>query len=759
MEKMIRDLLSRPDTPLPHQVRKNDSVKTGHGATKADIWGRRGLSSRGKRGLSVLLVLSVLGCAGSLVAAEESGPAGPQVIVHTEQVEGRLSSDSITNTSVESVFGQVTGQFSDPAFQWVRATNALSYVRCYNWLGDGVPKNRPEWFSGCRVARQSGGQVVYQWDGLERVIDNLIASGVKPFIVCGGVPDALAAGPIRRNEGGQAVNRPKDYAQYGDMLKQMFQRLEKTYGPEEVRTWYFEAWSQPDHEGSWEGGRPAPFREDTTAQMVEPFTRLYDQIVAAADSVDPKIRVGGPGLAGDLSFFRRFLAHCAGGANTAVAGKTGARLDFISWQRYGTVPDIVKWNSELRGIVETEFPQLKGAQFVLSECGTGPIEGARASTCYEAARMAALLDANARSARPMDMMFRTGDLIDDHFDGFRPLITRIGQNTVPLPAFRLFWLLSKMSEDRLKTEPAAGVGVLATRSPAKSMRSNAIQALVYRYDPSQLTSDGAAVPVKVRFKGLPSNLLRLPMRVYRIDPEHNAVYEPWEAAGKPRPAEKSIEEKLKDLEQGGAKPTEAELKLLALGRQLAGEDRGKGPNGEPLGPFSPDEQNLNAFVNSGEIVTELKLPPNSVALVTLGAEPSYEVELSKRGKLLTKAEDDFNAAANERQIGQAQKAISMFQKVREKYPDTAWAQAAQYALVAIYELDLRQPVQAEAARKELLNYPLDDVTRLRLLERLRVDAGRTSDQARIQELTARIAELEDSMAAMRRWDLRRYLGQ
>lgn len=697
--------------------------------------------NRGLLSLTALLLGSAALAPSGTVAQEK--PA--EVIVRTDQVDGRLNSSAITNTSVEAVYGQTTSALSDAAFQWVRATNALSYVRCYNWLGDGIPKNRPDWFSGCRVAREASGRVVYHWEGLERVLDTLVASGVKPYIVCGGIPDALSAGSIRRNEGGQSINGPKDYALYQDMITQMLRRLVKTYGAEEVRTWYFEVWSQPDHEGSWEGGRSAPFTGETSDQQVAPFLRLYDHFAAGALSVDEKIRIGGPGLAGDLSFLRKFLAHCARGTNAATQ-KPGARLDFISWHRYGTVSDIVRWNAEVRGMVETEFPELKGAQFILSECGSGPVEGSRASSSYEAARMAALLDANLRAARGVDLMFRTGDLVDDHFDGFRPLITQIGQNTLPLPAFRLYMLLSKMGTERLKGEAPAGVGVVAARSASKTTTRGATQVLVYRYDPSVLPGGGSVQNVKLRFTGLPSNLLRLPARTYRIDSEHHAVYEAWEKAGRLRPTESDIEERLREQQTG--KPNPAYARLLELGQELLGKT-----------PFAPDEENLGVFVNSGEIVMDLKLPPNSVTLVTLGAEPNFDVDLSKRGERLRRAEEDFNNAALERRSAPPQKAIDAFQRVREKYSDTYWAEAALFSIAGIFELDAKSPAQAESARRELLKLPLDDFARIRVLERLRVDAARGGDQARIEELTRAIAQLELSLAEQRKWPMRRYLGQ
>ena len=658
-----------------------------------------------------------------LVPLAQAAEPVPEVVVQNDQPDGKLVVDAVTNASVDAIYAQTTMPLAEPTFSWVRATNALSYVRCYNWLGDGVPKNNPSWFSGCRVARKGpNGEVTYQWDALERVLDVLVASGVKPMIVCGGIPDALAKGPILRNEGGAAVNRPADYTRYQDMIAQMMRRLEKTYGPEEVRSWYFEAWSQPDHQGSWEGGRPAPFVEDTPAAAVEPFNRLYDHFVAGATSVDEKLRVGGPGLAGDVSFFRRFLEHCVRGVSFAT-GKTGTRVDFLSWHRYGTVSDIVRWNGELRGIVEQDFPELKSVQYILSECGSGSVEGARASSSYEAARMAALLDANARSSKPVDFIFRSGDLIDDHFGGYRSLVTRIGNNTMPLPAFRLYMMLSKMGGERLKTQVPAGVGALATRSTVKTQR-NASQILLYRYDPSVLPGTGNPVTVRVKVTGLPNNLLRLPMRTYRVDEQTNSPYEAWLALGKPLPAPE------------------------AIGRSLLGDD-----------PFKPAEEDPGIFVNGGAVVVETKLAPNSVTLITLGAEPTYDSDLCPRAERIRRAEDDLDGAIALQEAGRFEKAVDALRTIQKKYADTYFRQTALYALVGLYELDLKSPDQAEAVRKELLATPIDDLVRLGLLQRLRIDALRKGEMAAVDQLTREIGAIEASLSEQRKWPLKRFTGQ
>ncbi|HEU4754506.1 MAG TPA: hypothetical protein VFU47_15465, partial [Armatimonadota bacterium] len=375
---------------------------------------------------------------------------------------------------------------------------------------------------------------------------------------------------------------------------------------------------------------------------------------------------------------------------------------------------------DLRRMAETDFPEFKDAPCLLTESGSSVAESPRANTACEAARMAALLDANARSGRGMDLLFRSGDLADDHFNGYRPLISRVGDNTVPLPAFRFNMLAAKLGAERLKTETPAGVGAFATRPSARAGR-NATQVLLYRYDPALADGRGEELAVRLRVAGLPNTLLRLPMRLYRIDPEHGAPYEAWVAAGKPKPAPKE------------------------LGQKLLGAS-----------PFAPADESPGVPINSGEAVIDLKLPPNSVALVTLGAETASEPALCDRGKRLRKAEAEFGAAL---QAPTTEKAIDGLRRIAERYADSYWREQALMALAGIYQLSVRSPEQAEAVRKELLTLPLDDVARLRLLQRLRVDAARKAEPGGVEGISRQIAELESRLAEQRQSTLRRYTGE
>jgi len=80
-----------------------------------------------------------------------------------------------------------------------------------------------------------------------------------------------------------------------------------------VRTWYFEVWNEPNLSGFWEGGDQKAYFE------------LYDLTSKTIKSIDPALRVGGPGTAG-AAWVPEFLAHVK---------QSGAAVDFVTTHTYG----------------------------------------------------------------------------------------------------------------------------------------------------------------------------------------------------------------------------------------------------------------------------------------------------------------------------------------------------------------------------------------------------------------------------------------
>ncbi len=136
------------------------------------------------------------------------------------------------------------------------------------------------------------------------------------------------------------------------------------YGAEEVATWYWETWNEPNID-YWQG-------------TPQEFHKLHDYAIDAVRRALPTARVGGPDTAGSGGWFMRdFLEHCLRGTNYAN-GKPGTPIDFVSFHAKGR-PDMVDGHVRM-GIAEqlstiddgfriiASYPELMDTPIVISEC-------------------------------------------------------------------------------------------------------------------------------------------------------------------------------------------------------------------------------------------------------------------------------------------------------------------------------------------------------------------------------------------------------
>jgi len=454
-------------------------------------------------------------------------PSEPIAIeVHADQRLGPWDGSPFAGISYAGAYGTTTAAESEHAFRWIRATGAVAYVRCVTWLADGITADDPLRMAGAAVLRSGAdGREEVVWDRLTRALDTIVASGARPVIVLGDAPDALVAGPVRYQVFGAPLALPADPARYGALVGELVRHLIRTYGAEEVRQWYFEVGHAPDHAAFSASGRWPPFADPIDPARVATFLALWDAVATHVRAVDPRLRVGGPGLWGDRSFLRTFLAH------VATRGNTPARLDFVSWQARGTAEAIVASVREMRKLLRREFPALAGAERIVS-AWSGP-EQEPAEVAFgprEATRLLAMVEAfvaDPADADPSPRLFRWGTLVADHFTRERPLFVRLGANTAPLPVFRALQWLRLLAGDRIVATAAGDVRVLATRG-----RRGDVRAILYR--PGD-TPAPATRPVRVTVRGVDR---RAAVRafLYQIDPGRANLYAAWIAAGRPRPA-------------------------------------------------------------------------------------------------------------------------------------------------------------------------------------------------------------------------------
>jgi xylan 1,4-beta-xylosidase len=245
------------------------------------------------------------------------------------------------------------------------------HVRAHNLLTSGRGFSWPHWGSGNVYHEDAAGNPYYDWTTIDLVFDAYREAGFKPLVELGFTPRALVPpdsdlpftpspsqyGPY---EAYQWALPPKDNQKWSELMFQLATHCVERYGAEEVGTWLWELWNEPDI-SYWRGS-------------VEQFCALYDHTVAGLMRALPAIKVGGPAVTGGaraVRFMEAFLAHCAGDGASAVnaaTGGQGARLDFLTFhtkgsafgRRYDPLSDdgaVLAWGGDAAGHGRVDVPR------------------------------------------------------------------------------------------------------------------------------------------------------------------------------------------------------------------------------------------------------------------------------------------------------------------------------------------------------------------------------------------------------------------
>jgi xylan 1,4-beta-xylosidase len=166
------------------------------------------------------------------------------------------------------------------------------YIRTHFMLatGDGMPNFK--WGSTNAYTEDASGKPVYNWTIVDRIVDTYLEAKAKPFVEIGFMPEALSSKPEPYQpvwSPGSNFDKyyvgwsypPKDYAKWGELVYQWVRHEVEKHGADEVASWYWEVWNEPDI--SYWHGSP------------EEYNKLYDYAAAAVKRALPGAKVGGPG--------------------------------------------------------------------------------------------------------------------------------------------------------------------------------------------------------------------------------------------------------------------------------------------------------------------------------------------------------------------------------------------------------------------------------------------------------------------------------
>ncbi|MGD0013510.1 MAG: beta-xylosidase [Bryobacteraceae bacterium] len=432
-------------------------------------------------------------------------------------------------------------------------------IRCHNLLtsGDGTPSLK--WGSTNAYTEDPSGRPVYDWKILDRIFDTFRETGVKPLVEIGFMPEALSTGPPpyrmqwpEQFSTGWAFP-PKDYRKWAELVHGWVRHAVERYGRQEVETWYWELWNEPDI--SYWRGTP------------EEYFRLYDFTADALKRALPTSRIGGPHSTGPANpraaeFLRSFLEHCVRGKNYATGG-VGAPLDYIGFHAKGS-PAMVGGRvrmgireqalSVARGFeIVASFPELRGRPVIIGESDPEGCAACSARShpqnayrngplypCYTAAMFKHTLDLAERYGTNLEGAVTWAFEFEGqpYFDGFRTLAT----NGIDKPVLSVFRMLGLMGPDRLRVESdgavpldavlQAGVRERPDINALASRGEREVSVLVWNYHDDDTLAPDAAVRLAV--SGIPASAGRVLIRHFRIDEQHSNAYTVWRELGSPQ---------------------------------------------------------------------------------------------------------------------------------------------------------------------------------------------------------------------------------
>lgn len=154
----------------------------------------------------------------------------------------------------------------------------FQYVRMHGLFGDDM----------FVYFKKPDGRVVYNWQYIDEVYDRMLALGVKPFVELSFFPKDIAAKDSKQQmwyQNNVSVDR-NNFDKWHNLVKEFTQHVVDRYGIDEVLTWYFEVWNEPNLNLNPKAG----FFDGTKSD----YFRMYKESVKAIKSIDKRLKVGGP---------------------------------------------------------------------------------------------------------------------------------------------------------------------------------------------------------------------------------------------------------------------------------------------------------------------------------------------------------------------------------------------------------------------------------------------------------------------------------
>jgi xylan 1,4-beta-xylosidase len=397
----------------------------------------------------------------------------------------------------------------------VHAATGFEYVRAHGILLDenGV------------YGEDEHGEPVYNFSYVDQIYDGLLKNGVKPVVELSFMPKKLAFNPDALHPFWYKpnVSPPKSLERWDGLIAALGKHLVERYGLDEVASWYFEVWNEPNID-FW-GGIPRD----------KSYFELYEHTARDLKSVSRRLRVGGPSTAA-ADWIAPFLAY---------VNEHKVPIDFVSSHGYAddtidnlfpddkSIPRDTPMDERVCLAIGKVRGQMKAAgrgdlPLFWTEWNVQGQSGSRDTTFVGPALAETIRQCDGK----VDMMsfWTFSDVFEEGGPEREPFIGMFGLRTmygINKPSFYDFGLLHELGERRLA---AKSKNVLATKA-ADGALAVAAWNLVDPPEWGKTAARGETKTVTLVFKGAAPGARA---SIERVDDEHGNVLPAYAAMGKPR---------------------------------------------------------------------------------------------------------------------------------------------------------------------------------------------------------------------------------
>jgi xylan 1,4-beta-xylosidase len=217
--------------------------------------------------------------------------------------------------------------------RYVKEQCGFKYIRMHGLLTDDMGV----------YFEDKAGNSVYNWQYIDKLFDFLLSIQMKPFVELGFMPGALASGSKTLFWWRGNVTPPKDYNKWFYLIKNLVLHFKERYGDDEVKTWYFEVWNEPNLKDAFFTGDQAE------------YFKLYNYTAKAIKEVSSEYRVGGPATAGN-AWIPEFINYCY---------SNKVPVDFVSTHTYGVKQGYLDENGNA-GTVLSQDPNSVSGEIIHS---------------------------------------------------------------------------------------------------------------------------------------------------------------------------------------------------------------------------------------------------------------------------------------------------------------------------------------------------------------------------------------------------------